>query len=534
MIPRYLVNFGTQKLEKHISDLLVIGSGIAGLTAVLQVCKTRSVALVTKSELKESSTWYAQGGIATAVGKEDSPALHFNDTLEAGAGLCDPAAVSVLVTEGPQSIFDLINLGTDFDRALGGEMELQREGGHSLPRILHSGDSTGSEIENTLIKATKACPTIVIEENAFVIDLITFNNRCMGALVLPSGAETPVLFLARAVVLATGGLGQVYQVTTNPSISTGDGVAMAFRAGADVSDMEFVQFHPTALDIAESPRFLITEALRGVGAYLKDCSGERFMVGVHPLAELAPRYVVVKEMLKAMERCNEKHVYLDASHLSQHKLEEEFPHIYKHCLDSGYDLAKDSIPVSPAAHYLMGGVKTDLFGRTNVAGLYASGEVACTGVHGANRLASNSLLEGLVFSKRIRGELDNDFRDVSREDLEEVEINFETAREKISVPVEKERERLSRLMFANAGVTRSKKSLTEALSEIDQIGRVLAADFHSPKGHELQNMTIVAYLIVKSALLREESRGTHFREDFPLPDDKNWRKHTVLRMAESE
>lgn len=532
MIPRYLVNFDSQKLQKWFTDLLVIGSGIAGLTAALQFCEDCEVMLVTKSELKESSTWYAQGGIATAVSQEDSPELHFNDTLKAGAGLCDPEAVQILVTEGPKSISDLIDMGADFDRAAGDRIKLSREGGHSLARILHSGDSTGSEIENTLIKAVKRYPGMIIEENVFVVDLITAKGRCCGALILLPGARKPVLIFARALVLATGGLGQVFGVTTNPPISTGDGIAMAFRAEAELSDMEFIQFHPTALDIPESPRFLITEALRGVGAYLKDCSGKRFMLGAHPLAELAPRYVVVKEMLKAMERCQEAHVYLDATDLPKNRLKKEFPHIYEHCRKSGYDLAHDLVPVSPAAHYLMGGVKTDAYGRTNLPGLYASGEVACTGVHGANRLASNSLLEGLVFSRRIRDVLKDEFDSFGRADLKKSEVSYKIEREKGKVNVLKERKKLSELMFKNAGVMRSKVSLEEALCEINQMGSVLKHEFYSPKGYELQNMITIAFLIVKAALLRKESRGAHFREDFPLSDDEHWKKHIGLRIGD--
>jgi len=530
MIPRYLVNFESEKLQKNYSDLLVIGSGIAGLTAAMQFCKEYRVTLITKSKLKESSTWYAQGGVATVVSEEDSIELHLEDTLQAGAGLCDPRAVQVLVSEGPKSIFELINLGVGFDRALGGEIELSREGGHSLPRILHSGDSTGSELEKTLIEAVKTCPDIIIKKNTFVLDLITHKGRCIGAIILPPDSKEPVLYFARAVILATGGLGQVFGVTTNPPISTGDGISMAFRAGAEVCDMEFIQFHPTALDISESPRFLITEALRGVGAYLRDCSGERFMVGAHPQAELAPRYIVVKEMLKAMDRCNDTHVYLDATHLSRSQLKKEFPNIYEHCYQFGYDLTKDLVPVSPAAHYIMGGIKTDTYGRTNIPGLYASGEVACTGVHGANRLASNSLLEGLVFSRRIKDKTDEDFNSVSKADLEKVKINFETKRTKAKVDVEKERKLLSELMFKNAGVKRSKASLEEVFDVINKMGKVLKTEFHSTQGFELQNIIIAAYLIVKSALMREESRGTHFREDFPSSDDENWKKHTILKI----
>jgi L-aspartate oxidase len=533
MIPRYLVNFDARELEKRHFDLLVIGSGIAGLTAALQFCKQFSVALVTKNELKESSTWYAQGGIATVMSKDDSPMLHFEDTLEAGAGLCDPEAVRVLVTEGPKRIHELMDLGAHFDRAAGDEIQLSREGGHSLPRIIHSGDATGSEVEKTLIEAAKKCPRISIEENAFAIDLITDKSGCIGGIVLPSEADKPVIFLARAVVLATGGLGQIFGVTTNPSIATGDGIAMAFRAGAEVSDMEFIQFHPTALDISESPRFLITEALRGFGAYLRDCSGERFMLGAHPQEELAPRYAVVREMMKAMERCNESHVYLDATGHSRDELIKEFPHIYEHCKEFGYDLSKDLVPVAPAAHYLMGGVKTDTLGRTSIPGLFASGEVACTGVHGANRLASNSLLEGLVFSRRMQKELQKTL-DRETNGFDGDDLHYEAKKSDGHTETQPERKALTRTMFKDAGVRRSGSSLEHARSLLLREGRILEEQYDSAEGYELQNMITVAYLIVKAALMRAESRGTHFREDFPDVDDKNWRKHIVLKLKSGE
>ncbi len=533
MIPRYLVNFDSNELEKRHIDLLVIGSGIAGITAALQFCQQFSVALVTKSELKESSTWYAQGGIATVMSKKDSPELHFEDTMQAGAGLCEPEAVRVLVTEGPKRIEELMQLGAHFDRTSADEIQLSREGGHSLPRIIHSGDATGSEVEKTLITAAKKCPQISIEENAFAIDLITHEGNCIGGIVLPAGADKPVLFLARAVVLATGGLGQVFGVTTNPSIATGDGIAMAFRAGADVSDMEFIQFHPTALDISESPRFLITEALRGFGAYLRDCSGNRFMLGAHPQEELAPRYAVVREMMKAMERCDEEHVYLDATGLSEDKLIKRFPHIYEHCKEFGYDLSKDLVPVSPAAHYLMGGVKTDTFGRTNIPGLFASGEVACTGVHGANRLASNSLLEGLVFSKRMQIELQETL-EAETDEPQVAELGFEMERLKGSADIKAERKALTRTMFKDAGVTRSRSSLERARTALLNAGTILKQEYRSIEAYELQNMITVAFLIVKAALMREESRGTHYREDFPEVDDENWSKHIVLKLESGE
>lgn len=530
-VPRYLVNFDTGELEKSYYDLLVIGSGIAGLTAALRACGVYKTLLATKTEVKETTTWYAQGGVASAISEEDSPRLHFEDTIKAGDGLCNTRAVEVLVTEGLECIADLMTMGAKFDR-LGKELKLAREGGHSVARVLHAGDSTGSQIESTLVRAAKFCAGLEIKEHAFIVDLLTQNGRCVGALFFdPKTSKMSVCF-ARAVILATGGAGHLFSITTNPVISTGDGLAMAYRAGAVVADMEFIQFHPTALDEQKNPRFLITEALRGEGAYLKDCRGERFMVGVHSLAELAPRDVVVREMVKVMRACGEDHVYLDASHIPAKVLKERYSTIWQRCLESGFDLSKDLIPVSPAAHYMIGGVRTDLNGRSSLPGLYASGEVAATGVHGANRLASNSLLEGLVFSRRIMQVLGNEIDQISQDDLNRSQVVFDELNGRCAVDLNMEWEKLQRLMTADVGVVRSAKSLSEAKSEVEKLERsILNCQCLSIKCFELRNLTLVAGLVIKAALQREESRGTHFREDF-LKKSARWLKHITLSRSQ--
>lgn len=528
MIPQYLVNFDSEKLTKSFYDFIVVGSGIAGLTAALRVCDIHKTLLLTKGEVRETTTWYAQGGVATALGKHDSPELHFEDTTRAGDGLCEPEVVKILVSEGRERVMDLIDMGAEFDR-LGEEIRLTREGGHSLPRILHVGDATGSAIEATLVRMAKLCSGLEIQEHRFALDLLTSEGRCVGLLVFDPALGEFSLCFARAVILATGGAGQIYSVTTNPLISTGDGMSMAYRAGAEMMDLEFVQFHPTALDSEHSPRFLITEALRGEGAYLRDCSGERFMVGVHPMAELAPRGVVVREMIKAMERCRTDHVYLDATHIPTEKLKVRFSTIWQKCEECGYSLATDLIPVSPAAHYMIGGVKADVDGRTTLPGLYVSGEVAATGVHGANRLASNSLLEGLVFSKRIVDVLGRETEEISQDNLRGVRVKSSVPKRDVWVDLDGSRRLLQETMMEKVGVTRSRESLGEALEVFGDLEEILEVEFSSVKGFELQNMVIVAKLIARAASMREESRGVHFREDFPEKDDANWKKHIILR-----
>lgn len=529
---RYLTNFNTAAMTKRYFDVIIIGSGIAGLTAAIKTSRVHNTALLTKSTLKETSTWYAQGGIATAFSEQDSPRLHLQDTLEAGAGLCNREAVQVLVTEGPDRIAELVAMGTDFDK-VSGIVRLTREGGHSLPRILHAGDATGSVIEETLLcHITDDENNLTVMTDVFAVDILSWRDRCVGVLLFNEASQEYEAFFAKATILATGGIGQLYQMTTNPVIATGDGAAMAFRAGAVLADMEFLQFHPTALDDQQSPRSLITEALRGEGAYLRDCTGARFMKGKHPLAELAPRDVVVRGMVEAMEKCNEDHVYLDATHIPREQLKARFPHIFERCLDAGFDLSLDLTPVSPVAHYAVGGVKATVGGRTNIDGLYVSGEIAATGIHGANRLASNSLLEGLVMSTHIAQELPEDIASFDI-DLGEILIESSGLDECVGVDIEKSRCELQSLMTDKVGIIKNEQGLLEARQVLDGLWADIDCSLDCVKGFELQNMVMLSRLICQAALLRTESRGVHYRSDYPDQSD-DWLKHILLRRDKDE
>ena len=504
----------------------MIGSGIAGLTMALDMAASAEVTLLTKAELSETNTWLAQGGIAGAVGDADSVELHLADTLVVGQGLCDEDVVRAVVGEAPEALADLRDAGVRFDREEGGEVALAREGGHSLPRVLHSGDATGAEVQRTLTELVRKQPKIAIREGRFLVDLLTAGERCVGVLAYDAAGRQPEVYWANAVVLATGGCGQVFRVTTNPTIATGDGVAAAWRAGAEMADLEFVQFHPTALDSDAEPKFLITEALRGEGAYLLDCEEKRFMVGVHPLEELAPRDVVSREIERVMARCGRPNVWLDARHIGGEKLAERFPTVWERCKEAGYDLGRDLVPVAPAAHYMIGGVWVDIDGRTSVPGLFATGEVTASGLHGANRLASNSLLEGLVFSRRIARVLRG-------------EPQAPRAGRIVSPPVESSatlalqvgRETLQQLMSEFAGTRRSDGSLAEAAMMLDGMSRILDVSLRRPQELELQNMVTVASLIVHAAWLRAETRGAHSRIDFPERDDEHWRVRVAWRRG---
>ena len=529
---RYLLGFDTAELPEYRTEVLVIGSGIAGLVAALETSRSHSVTLVTKVHLAETSTWYAQGGIAGAVGEADSVELHLADTLVVGQGLCDEDIVRAVVGDAPAALAELQKLGVRFDVTPAGEVALAREGGHSLPRILHSGDATGAAVQDALTAAARESDRVAVFEHRFLVDLLTVEDRCVGALVAHGDDSELEVFWADAVVLATGGSGQAYRVTTNPAIATGDGVAAAWRARAEIADLEFVQFHPTALDSGATPRFLITEALRGEGAYLLDCEMQRFMVDVHPLAELAPRDVVTREIERVMRRCGRPNVWLDARHLGEPLLRSRFPTIWRGCLDAGYDLSRDLVPVAPAAHYQIGGVRVDVDGRTSLAGLYASGEVADSGLHGANRLASNSLLEGLVFSRRIAVALDGELEPhdsvrISRHGHEDGEAH---------VPLDdvgRARSALQDLMSANVGATRTADGLSDAAERIAGFSSAVPTDHASVPRMEFYNLVTVSALIVQSASIREESRGVHARLDFPERDDERWRGRIVLRRGES-
>ena len=510
------------------ADIVVVGSGIAGLTTALKARRAGTVLLVTKTELDAGSTRWAQGGIAAALGPGDSPADHLTDTLVAGAGLCDEEAVRVLVTEGPDLVRELVELGTRFDRDNAGDLALTREGGHLRRRIAHRGDATGAEIERALIAAVKATEGIEIIEHALVIDLLkTSDGRACGVTlhVIGAGRRDGVgAALGRAVVLATGGLGQVFASTTNPPVATGDGVALALRAGADVTDMEFVQFHPTVLWLgpgAAGQQPLISEALRGEGAVLIDVLGRRFMVGQHPLAELAPRYVVAQAIVRQLRETGADHVLLDARGVPD--LAERFPTITASCRANGIDPVTTPIPVVPGAHHASGGVRTDLFGRTGVPGLYACGEVACTGVHGANRLASNSLLEGLVFAARIADELARSLPPAGEPAIDRRDAGLLSASALVGVQA---------AMTAGAGVLRNADSLAGAAAELGRIGAGSNSVVEPcVEAWEATNLHTVANALVAGARLRVETRGCHWREDYP-ETSPGWRGHLVTSLLD--
>ncbi|MBC7462983.1 MAG: L-aspartate oxidase [Actinobacteria bacterium] len=498
------------------ADVIVVGSGVAGLTTALQVRSFGlSVLLVTKARVDEGSTKWAQGGIAAALGPGDSPAQHEKDTLVAGAGLCDAEAVKVLVSEGPAAVRKLIARGAVFDKEASGEIALTREGGHLRNRILHAGgDATGAEVSRALLAAVRNDPSIEVVEHALVLDALKdADGKICGVTlhVIGAGSRDGVgRAIARATVLATGGLGQVFAQTTNPSVSTGDGVALALRAGAEVADVEFIQFHPTVLwlgDASVGQQPLISEAVRGEGALLVDDNGNRFMVGQHPLAELAPRDVVAKAIMRHMNESGAHHVWLDVRSIEG--FQERFPTIYASCLSHGIDPLKDLIPVAPASHYASGGVRVDLNGRSSIAGLYACGETACTGVHGANRLASNSLLEGLVFSARIAEDISRNLPPLS----EPLPASDKSIGKSILLRPEA-RKAIQLSMSTGAGVLRSAVSLQRTLDELTIIAK---AESNEPcvEAWETTNLYQLAVAIVRSALAREETRGSHWREDFP-------------------
>jgi L-aspartate oxidase len=522
MISRYLTDFSLQELPHVHTDVIIIGAGIAGLYTAIKASETDRVLMITKKNLLESNTRYAQGGIAAVISDEDSPAYHRQDTLIAGAGLCDTDAVDVLVHEGPELVQELIQLGTRFDIE-NGELALTKEGAHSQRRILHAhGDATGAEIVRALSEQAKNNSRIEVWDDHFVIDLVTQDGECCGVLVKkPDGQK--IYVQGKATVLCSGGSGQLYRYTTNPDIATGDGIAMAYRAGAEIRDVEFVQFHPTALCYPGAPRFLISEAVRGEGAVLRNIKGERFMEKYHPQLELAPRDVVARAIVDEMEQSKSTFVYIDITHESEELVKHRFPTIYEYCLQYGLDLSTDWIPVAPAAHYMMGGVKTNLHGETNVRRLYACGEVSSTGVHGANRLASNSLSEAIVFGRRI---VDSLRKLESIEAVPDIQVD-QGRKESPKQPIIEKRLKLQKIMLRYVGLKRNAKGLTKGYDELKRQLPLFDSMLCKWEEFEFANLLTCALLSTNAALLREESRGGHYREDFPERDDLLWRKHVL-------
>ncbi len=526
---RYLTAFDLRDLPHHFTDVLVIGGGVAGLRAALGVPEPYRCVVVTKDEVRESNSAYAQGGIAGVLDPEDRFDDHIADTLAAGKGLCDPAVVELMVREAPQRIGELIEWGTLFDQ-VNGQVALTREGGHSHPRIVHAlGDATGREVMRAVIARVRDQANVRIWQNSFTIDLLTHEGQCRGALVWDP-RRGPSLIWARATVLATGGAGQLYRETTNPPIATGDGHALAYRAGVELRDMEFMQFHPTVLYIAGSSRHLLTEALRGEGAHLVDRDGYRFMFDYNPAGELAPRDDVSRAITSQMARTQHPCVYLDLAHLDAEYVRGRFPGIAALCRGFDLDLALDRIPVRPGAHYMVGGVTVDHDARSTLPGLWAAGEVTSSGLHGANRLASNSLLEGLVHGARASEDIVRELDLAGPNRLAVPPITSEPQPSGSRTPLDllDIRDSLRALMWRSVGINRDARGLGEAAEQVDYWCRyALNHAFDDPVGWTSQNMLTVARLMIAAAQEREESRGVHTRRDFPETDPA-WARHITL------
>lgn len=519
MIPLYHVVIA-EPVQRIRTDFIVVGAGIAGLRAAIELAPAGNVLILAKDSLQESSSEYAQGGIAAALSDDDEIELHEQDTISAGDGLCNPEAVRTLVEEGPAAIEQLIEWGTAFDRK-GSRLLFAREGAHSRSRVLHAqGDSTGREIARTLRQHTRSFDSITFRSFATITDLLLKDGEVIGVSGFDESTRSMVQVIARGVLLATGGLGRVFENTTNPDVATGDGVACAYRAGASITDIEFVQFHPTALYVPSAPRFLLSEALRGEGAYLRNASGERFMERYHPLKELAPRDVVSRSIIIEMRTRGDPSAFLDLTRLPHGFARERFPRIYETCLRYGVDLETTPAPVRPAAHYAMGGVKADLFGQAKLPRLYAAGEVACNGVHGANRLASNSLLDAVVFGARA-GQAMRSLQPAraAAGDCQCLQSLF---------PVATESE-LRAIAWNSCGILRSGPELAAARKNL-QSRRLQTLEFPGRTDFELRNIHQIASLISLGALAREESRGAHYRTDFPSKSPA-FEKHSIIRLS---
>jgi len=526
---RYQLSFDTDRLPCLDTDFLVIGSGSAGMRCAIEANQHGNVLLVTKNVVKESNTRYAQGGIAVAMSDDDHLDLHLVDTLDAGAGLCDPTAVAVMVEEGVKRVKELIEWGATFDKCENQKLSFTQEGAHQKRRVLHRGDETGKETTNVLVDYLKRQDRIQVIENCFVVDLLTQDGICYGVLAIIDQVLHAIF--AKATILSTGGLGRIYQCTSNPSIATGDGYAIAWRAGCQMVDMEFVQFHPTTLFLTGAPHFLISEAVRGEGGILLNARGEIFMGKYHALKELAPRDIVSRAILTEMELTDAPCVYLDITHHTENYLKNRFPTIYQTCANYGLNISTDLIPVRSGAHFMMGGIATSLFAETNLSGFFACGEAACTKVHGANRLASNSLLECLVFGARAA---QSAIQYISQQE-EKCSVRLQFKRPALNknggqLDSQTVKETLQALMWRHVGIVRNGAELAKVeqlLAELD-IDRGQESKIHIPI-FECQNMLEVARLITNSAIQRTESRGGHYRNDFPNREDGNWMKHIYLQ-----
>lgn len=527
-IKRYVSDFNTESDETLSFDVVIIGTGVAGLYTAINLEKNLRVALITKESIQISNTSLAQGGIAVPISSDDSPEIHYMDTIKAGAGLCSSQMVRILVNEAIENINILLKMGIPFDLDDEGEIVLGQEGAHSRRRIIHaSGDATGRIVSEHLALKLRNYNNITILENTFLVDIITVDRTAKG--VLLKKEDKNLIIFAKYIVLASGGYGYLYKYTTNPEVTTGDGCAAAIRCGAKVVDMEFVQFHPTVLFHPKNKSFLISEAVRGEGGILYNINGERFMVDYHPLAELAPRDVVARAIYFETKRTNSENVFLDITHLDSSFIKKRFPNIYNKCLELGLDITREKIPVAPAQHYSMGGVFSDENGKTTIKNLFVCGEAAGTMVHGANRLASNSLLEGLVFGRRIAQIINSaelgDIEFISQRNIQKDGRNF-------TLNVIKEIEDLRGKMSNFAGIVRDKDGLEELLDYIVARLEVLkGVTLQTLKEIEYYNMLIIGYILANSALKRQESRGSHFRCDFPNQDDLNWKKHIAFSLT---
>lgn len=531
--PRYLVAFNTDQLPAETTDVLVVGSGVAGIRAALAAAAHANVTLVTKATLPDSTTSHAQGGIAIAPAGPEATTSHVRDTLDVACGLAHPEAVEFMASQAQASFLDLCNWGMNFDRR-NGELDYAREGGHSHARILHAdGDATGRELARTLIAQLRRTPSIDVEENCFVVDLLTGDGRCIGAILADERGDRRVLW-ARQTILATGGCGRIFRESTNPAESTGDGVALAFRTGAELQDMEMMQFHPTVLYVNGACKSLISEAVRGAGAKLRDAQGNRFMPAYHERGELAPRDAVSRAILAQLEKTNTACVYLDIRDIGIDAFRRRFPHISQSCDELGIDVAGGLLPVRPAAHYMVGGIRVDLDGRSTLHGLFACGEVASSGIHGANRLASNSLLEGLVFGARagaVAGKLAK--CGMADRGAPIRSGGFRRAADR-TVDWRELRAWIQEAMWSRAGITRNGTTLHRLIEEIEGNLRDLASGTaDSREAFEGWNLMTTAWLLAVSAARRAESRGVHFRSDFPTADDANWRCHIVMRRTDA-